>query len=129
MRALSTEWWEWRFAGTFHSRVHHVEKMWNQQEERAGFLLSIRNRRHSLQNETSVKLRRVVDCYPKRQPSRSALEQALLPEYDERLVPPGRLRIEALDEHSQFLYYFSATWLHSVPRLERRCNSAFAGPR
>jgi hypothetical protein len=103
--------------------------MWNQREERVGFLLSIRNRRRSLQNETSVKLRRVVDCYPKRQPSRSALEQALLPEYDERLVPPGRLRIEALDERSQFLYYFSTIWLHSVPRLGRRCNSAFAGPR
>jgi hypothetical protein len=103
MRALSTEWWEWRFAGTFHSRVHRVEKMWNQQEERAGFLPSIRNRRRSLQSETSVKFRRVVDCYPIRQPSRSALEQALLPEYDERLVPPGRLRIEALDERSQLL--------------------------
>lgn len=103
--------------------------MWNQREERVGFLLSIRNRRRSLQNETSVKLRRVVDCYSKRQPSRSAFEQALLPEYDERLVPPGRLRIEALDERSQFLYYFFTIWLHSVPRLGRRCNSAFAGPR
>jgi len=103
--------------------------MWNQREERVGFLLSIRSRRRSLQNETSLKLRRVVDCYPKRQPARSALEQALLPEYDERLVPPGRLRIEALDERSQFLYYFLSIWLLGVPRLERRCTSALAGPR
>lgn len=63
----------------------------------------MRNRRRSRQNETSVKLRWVVDCYPILQLSRSVLEHALLPEYDERLVPPGRLRIEALDERSQFL--------------------------